>query len=1566
MPRPKQFKAWLESQQVSRGGPILPKRPVGPAIACTLNQWDALCIYTTDGEQAIDNNARENALRSVVIGRKNLLFCGSDNGGNTAAVLFSLIATCQRHEVDPFAYLRDLLTRLAAAPLSQLDAFLPDRWKAVRSSSVPGILDVTHFPVAIQRRSGKLEVSCLRPEAHVQGTTQGLEGTVVKMIGRIGVAVMPVLLAGAAALAVPINYVDAAGNGNWSAPASWTQNSSYPGANDPVDTALVDKGTTTVDVDVPLMGMITVNNGGKILASRNLNNTNTVTINSGGQVEFDANYPSGQKYYWNMILNDGALWYGNLHQDGGMYGNFTVADSATVTIRHSGAQYNTGRLNGTIAGPATSTINFEAVSYVNDMAVSGTNSGLLSNLNIKCPLVWGTTTPLGPNGGGTVRVLANGVIRQGRAYGAGSAVLARDLTFAGGSSWNTTHPSYTITYSGQWTLQADTPLTVDTAGGNIGYVILSGRVTEDATPRKFSVAMTNTGAADGKLQMTNAANNFSGGLSVAAGNLYLTASGAQGTGPLTLTNNAEVFLDATPNANWTLGNTIGGVGAVQVEDGSTSYTLTENGGALSPGAGAAAGTLTIRGNLALTRNGSTPAAVNIDIVGAGSPMVVSNDLLAVTRNVSGLSNAVLNVSLSGVTGDDVKGRTFTILTCANDLAGQQFSGVTYTAGWVGMVTYNNGAIYLQVAPQGQAQPAMQLSATQLRLRATAASPVPAAQNVTVKNIGFGTLQWTASRRAPAPSWLTVTNGSGTDDQAFTVSVDRTGLADGTYTAWVDVTDDGAANSPQSVLVVLQALPATIVSTHSFTNSGTRGTHPGTLNTAGSTISVNLSALPGGTTVYRAMLVPHLSGNSSSNSRANTAMQIQAADAPGVWLQAAGPRYLTVDCTAAAQRAMAGTRTLQLNIISWPGWNSGGQILRLDVWCDQPPVNSPQQVTNLAAVHRTGDTMLTFTEVEQPLTTSPITGPGYDTAMNSINASTEIRYRIYRSASPIDATTIRTAELVDEISPLTCWNTNYDQQDWNTRVVPTLPVADMTQAAPGTGIYVNRAKAAGGACYAVSRVVDGEEDLSNWIQGFNTMATAVAELAGAGTALQWQQVGPVSFAGVSNATKYYFVKWECPPNYNVPSYPHNYLVAVPPTAADPRPVSVGLHEWGGSMETVFWTEAGGGSLLVATNQVPYDWWTAFHENSGTLRPFTSVEGNGGGRVRPYSENRIWSFVTDFVAGRWSVDANRILVRGGSMGGSGASMWGVRANDKFAYIVSQVGVHIPANSPTFTGSFEGSYGLLGWNCLYADTGLSAFDYWDNNQWLRSRIGEDIPFITFANGKNDSGIGWPQARLMAIACQETRRPHLFSWGQNGHLQGVIMPGLGGDLKLAKDKTLPAFTYCSLDNNPGNGSDTDGDAAGQFNAYLWWQQNDSTDTAGRWEMTSYLIGTAPAGSCTVDVTPRRCQAFRPAAGTVCIWTNADIATGTVIASGTAVVDANGLVTVPAATVSKTKDRLTITISGDVNSDGHVDVTDLLLLAASWGRTTGQTDFNAGCDFNKDGTVNVIDLLMLADNWGG
>ena len=78
---------------------------------------------------AIDNNAAERAIRPLTVGRKNYLFLGSDNGGRTAATLYSLTASAKRHGLDPFIYLRDVLATFNQTSTGQLEQFLPDIWR---------------------------------------------------------------------------------------------------------------------------------------------------------------------------------------------------------------------------------------------------------------------------------------------------------------------------------------------------------------------------------------------------------------------------------------------------------------------------------------------------------------------------------------------------------------------------------------------------------------------------------------------------------------------------------------------------------------------------------------------------------------------------------------------------------------------------------------------------------------------------------------------------------------------------------------------------------------------------------------------------------------------------------------------------------------------------------------------------------------------------------------------------------------------------------------------------------------------------------------------------------------------------------------------------------------------------------------------------------------------------------------------------------------------------------------------------------------------------------------------
>jgi transposase len=110
----------------------LPQSELGKAISYALNQWPSIKRYTDVGEAEIDNNSCENTIRGVAVGRKNWLFCGSESGGNRAAILYSLIESCKRLDVEPFAYLKDVIDRVSTHPMSRINELTPKGWKEAR------------------------------------------------------------------------------------------------------------------------------------------------------------------------------------------------------------------------------------------------------------------------------------------------------------------------------------------------------------------------------------------------------------------------------------------------------------------------------------------------------------------------------------------------------------------------------------------------------------------------------------------------------------------------------------------------------------------------------------------------------------------------------------------------------------------------------------------------------------------------------------------------------------------------------------------------------------------------------------------------------------------------------------------------------------------------------------------------------------------------------------------------------------------------------------------------------------------------------------------------------------------------------------------------------------------------------------------------------------------------------------------------------------------------------------------------------------------------------------------
>lgn len=126
-----ELKARLETTR----GKLSAKSDLAQAMRYALARWDALVRYIDDGRLEIDNNAAERALRGVALGRKNYLFAGSDAGGDRAAAIYSLVETAKMNGLDPEAYLRDVLARIADHPIERIGELLPWNRRAEGTNS---------------------------------------------------------------------------------------------------------------------------------------------------------------------------------------------------------------------------------------------------------------------------------------------------------------------------------------------------------------------------------------------------------------------------------------------------------------------------------------------------------------------------------------------------------------------------------------------------------------------------------------------------------------------------------------------------------------------------------------------------------------------------------------------------------------------------------------------------------------------------------------------------------------------------------------------------------------------------------------------------------------------------------------------------------------------------------------------------------------------------------------------------------------------------------------------------------------------------------------------------------------------------------------------------------------------------------------------------------------------------------------------------------------------------------------------------------------------------------------
>ena len=118
------LKEWMQAERVK----LSRHAPVAKAMDYMLRRWELFARFLDDGRICLTNNTAERALRGIALGRKSWLFAGSDRGGVRAAAMYTLIGTAKLNDVDPQAWLADVLGRIAETPQTRLEELLPWNW----------------------------------------------------------------------------------------------------------------------------------------------------------------------------------------------------------------------------------------------------------------------------------------------------------------------------------------------------------------------------------------------------------------------------------------------------------------------------------------------------------------------------------------------------------------------------------------------------------------------------------------------------------------------------------------------------------------------------------------------------------------------------------------------------------------------------------------------------------------------------------------------------------------------------------------------------------------------------------------------------------------------------------------------------------------------------------------------------------------------------------------------------------------------------------------------------------------------------------------------------------------------------------------------------------------------------------------------------------------------------------------------------------------------------------------------------------------------------------------------
>ena len=589
--------------------------------------------------------------------------------------------------------------------------------------------------------------------------------------------------------------------------------------------------------------------------------------------------------------------------------------------------------------------------------------------------------------------------------------------------------------------------------------------------------------------------------------------------------------------------------------------------------------------------------------------------------------------------------------------------------------------------------------------------------------------------------------------------------------------------------------------------------------------------------------------------------------------------------------------------------------------------SPAQVAGLKAVHRAGQTFLTWNDPADAF------GDKSVTYAQLREQTSPLRFRVYRHTKPIDAASLKQAKLLAEVAPLSGFNLNSwsferlvnqalfrDEQDGALRrqdhfrgwsmdsaqggklVIPRFAIEDTKPLPPGTALYVHSAtedekpdaegvrfaRAGIRAWYAVTAVADGQENTQ--LGPGNVLGEAVWELSA-----PWQPVeqpDPGKFAFDFGGGRRYFVTWVAPPLAPRPMY-FNWSVLVPEGAKVESPVELYFHSPGMSYARPH-TKLIKDSIQIAPHDFPFSGWYGF--NDALLTGGDPAKGV----VRPYTIRRISAFM-DWAARKFPMSRQRVM----AVGGDGAALYTLYRPEAIS-LVAITRFHELQLDKKSAKAFEECWGPSSPD-IKDEAGRAEWAWGELDQIL---CGQKLPNVAQKNAATNpatqptaaypgnklnlplfvcGGASWGRDPGYArgrgrfyYALQACRQGLCAGWSWNHTLKPPDKySGTWNGLMVLNTTAFPAITYSSADN--------ESEAAGQCNASYSWK--DVADEADRFEVT--VAGPASR----FDLTPRRVSQFKVSPGQKLRWeaVSTGIPRGAkepVKSNGEASADENGLVT--------------------------------------------------------------------------